>query len=139
MLNGAIALLVLFIGMQLYGIVFGERIPRASSAKAEQDSTEQIAVKVNVLNGCGVSGVGTVMTKFCRAAGYDVVEVGNYRSFDVNESMVIDRTGTANEAQRIAAVLGIAPKNVVQQFSNDHLVAATIVIGKDYQKLNPWK
>jgi hypothetical protein len=139
LLNGAIALLVLFIGMQLYGIITGDPASRVQSGIAVRDSTEQLAVKINVLNGCGVSGVGIVMTKYCRAAGYDVVEMGNYRSFDVKESMVIDRTGTAQEAQRLAAYLGIAQKNVIQQFSNDHLVAATVVIGKDYQSLNPWK
>jgi hypothetical protein len=139
LLNGAMALLALFIGMQLYGIMTGDPASRIPSANAQQDSPEQLAVKINVLNGCGVSGVGIVMTKYCRAAGYDVVEMGNYRSFDVKESMVIDRNGTAKEAQRLAAYLGIAPKNVIQQFSNDHLVAATVVIGKDYQSLNPWK
>lgn len=139
LLNISIALLVLFIGMQVYGILTGDTVARVPSEKAEQDSTEQLAVKINVLNGCGVSGVGIVMTKYCRAAGYDVVEMGNYKSFDVKESMVIDRTGTTKDAQRIAAFLGIAPKNVIQQFSNDHLVTATVVIGKDYQSLKPWK
>jgi hypothetical protein len=138
LLNIAIVLLLVVIGLQLYGIFSDDLSARPAAKNADTESAEQTIVQINVLNGCGVSGVGTTMTKFCRTAGYDVVEVGNYKSFDVNESMVIDRIGKPDDAKRLAALLGIAPKNIVQQFSNDHLVAASVVIGKDYKNLKPW-
>jgi hypothetical protein len=139
LLNIAIALLLVLIGMQVYGIVSEDRIRPMPASKDGEETAGQSVIQINVLNGCGVSGVGNTMTKFCRTAGYDVVEVGNYKSFDVAESMVIDRTGKIDDARRLAASLGIAPKNVVQQFSNDHLVTASVIIGKDFKKLTPWK
>jgi len=138
LLNIAIALLIVVIGLQFYGILSDGASVRPAAKDADPESAEQAIVQINVLNGCGVSGVGNTMTKFCRTAGYDVVEVGNYKSFDIAESMVIDRIGKPDDAKRLAAQLGIAPKNIVQQFSNDHLVTASVVIGKDYKSLKPW-
>ncbi len=79
------------------------------------------------------------MTKFCRQLGYDVVEMGNYKTFDVEHSIIIDRSGKMTEAQQLASMLGIERKNVVQQFSSDQMVSASVVIGKDFKSLKPWK
>jgi hypothetical protein len=138
LLNAAVVLLVIFNGMQLYGIVSRSAATPASSERSLTDTTHS-PLQINVLNGCGVSGVGSRMTAFCRASGYDVVEMGNYKSFDVEHSIVIDRSGKTNEAVRLAAALGISKENVVQQFSSDQMVAASVVIGKDFQSLTPWK
>ncbi|MFA6457186.1 MAG: LytR C-terminal domain-containing protein [Bacteroidota bacterium] len=138
LLNIAVVLLIAFNGMQLYGI-FSQDRPSVVSSAAAVDDTAHIPLQINVLNGCGVSGVGSTMTTFCRKSGYDVVEMGNYRTFDVEHSIVIDRSGKMSEAVRLADVLGIQRANVVQQFSNDQMVSASVVIGKDYQSLTPWK
>ncbi|MFA6468682.1 MAG: LytR C-terminal domain-containing protein [Bacteroidota bacterium] len=138
LLNIAIVLLIAFNGMQLYGIFSLDR-PSSEPVAAAVNDTTHVPLQINVLNGCGVNGVGSVMTTFCRRSGYDVVEMGNYRTFDVEHSIVIDRSGKMTEAIRLAGALGIARNNVVQQFSNDQMVSASVVIGKDYQSLTPWK
>lgn len=141
LLYSIIALLIVFNAMQLYGIVTDEPIvlPKKVNSKEIVNDTTQTPIQINVLNGCGVSGVGTTMTTFCRKIGYDVVEMGNYKSFDVEHSLVIDRSGKNEEAVRLARQLGISPNNVVKQFSTEHLVTASVVIGKDYKELQPWK
>lgn len=138
LLSIAIVLLVVFNGMQLYGIFSDTPAVNPLQPKDAADTTHA-PIQINVLNGCGVSGVGNTMTIFCRQAGYDVVEMGNYKSFDIGESMVIDRSGKLSDTKLLASMLGIKPKNVIQQFSNDHMVAASVVIGKDYKNLIPWK
>lgn len=138
LLNIAIVLLVALNGMQIYGIVSSSSTNPVSPQKALNDTTHT-PLQINVLNGCGVNGVGSTMTAFCRQAGYDVVEMGNYKTFDVAHSIVIDRNGKTQDAVRLAAALGISKSNVVQQFSNDQMVSASVVIGKDYQSLTPWK
>lgn len=136
-MNVAIVLLVFFNGMQLYGIIFRNGSSVVPSTKNVNDTTH-VPLQINVLNGCGINGVGTTMTKYSRKLGYDVVEMGNYKTFDVEQSIIIDRSGKMNEAQELALSLGIDKKNVIQQFSNDQLVSASIVIGKDYKSLKPW-
>ncbi len=137
LLNIAIVLLIFFNGMQLYGIIFRNGVSVVSPAKSLNDTTH-VSLQINVLNGCGINGVGTTMTKYSRKLGYDVVEMGNYKTFDVEQSMIIDRSGKMNDARELALSLGINNKNVIQQFSNDQMVSASIVIGKDYKSLKPW-
>ncbi len=123
--------------MQLYGIIFRNGVSVVSSTKSLNDTTH-VSLQINVLNGCGINGVGTTMTKYSRKLGYDVVEMGNYKTFDVEQSMIIDRSGKMNDARELALSLGINSKNVIQQFSTDQMVFASIVIGKDYKSLKPW-
>lgn len=138
LLNSAIVLLTLFNGIQVAGIVSDAPVP-VSGGSPDVADTAFVPLQINVLNGCGVNGVGTVMTKYCRQIGYDVVEMGNYKTFDVQQSLVIDRSGTLDDARALAAKLGISKKNVIQQFSSDQMVGASVVIGKDYHSLTPWK
>lgn len=135
--NLAIVLLVLLNGMQLAGIFSQHSVPSGVFSNNHDDSTHT-PMKINVLNGCGVNGVGSVMTTFCRTSGYDVVEMGNYKNFMMDHSLIIDRIGNTTDALRIASLLGISKQNVVQQFNNDQLVSVSVIIGKDYQSLKPW-
>ena len=138
LLWAAIALLVFFNGYQLHGIFSGSAPATRPALQRQTADTGTVHIQINILNGCGAAGVGNTMTKFCRGLGYDVVEMGNYKSFDVEQSVVIDRSGKPEAAQQLARQIGIPAKNVVVQFSNDHMVAASIVIGKDYKTLTPW-
>lgn len=138
LLHIAIALLVLYNGAQIFLLVTAH--PSAPSGPARRlDDTTHAVVQINVLNGCGVNGVGTVMTTFCRKNGYDVVEMGNYKNFDVPHTLVIDRSANGTDAEHLADLLGVNAKNVIRQYSNDQLVTASVVIGKDYPNLIPWK
>jgi hypothetical protein len=92
-----------------------------------------------VLNGCGASGIGQKMTSLLRASGYDVVEMGNYKTFDVKQTLVIDRSGNIDVARKLASDLGIDPKNVVQEISPEYFVTASVILGKDFKALHGWK
>ena len=95
-------------------------------------------VQVEVLNGCGVSGIADKATDFLRKNNFDVVQTGNYSSFNMDKSLVIDRTGNKANAEKVASALGIDKKNIVQQINNDYLLDCSIVIGKDYFQLKPY-
>ena len=95
-------------------------------------------LQVEVLNGCGVSGIADKMTDYLRKNNFDVVQVGNYTSFDMDKSLVIDRTGNKVNAEKIAAALGINKKNIVQQINSDYFLDCSVVIGKDYFQLKPF-
>ena len=95
-------------------------------------------VQVEVLNGCGVSGVADRITDYLRKNNFDVVQTGNYTSYNMDKSLVIDRTGNEANAEKVAAALGIAKKNIVQQINTDYLLDCSIVVGKDYFQLKPY-
>jgi hypothetical protein len=94
-------------------------------------------IQLDVLNGCGTPGAAVQFTSYLRARGYDVVEVRNYKTFDVNESMVVDRVGNMQNAERIAYALGVRKENILQQMNPDYYVDVSVVIGRDYHALKP--
>ncbi len=94
-------------------------------------------IQVEVLNGCGVTGVADRFTDFLRSEKFDVVKTDNYVSFDINETMVIDRIGNLANAKVIAEALGINPGRAFRQLNSDYFVDVTIIIGKDYHLLKP--
>jgi hypothetical protein len=96
-------------------------------------------IQLDVLNGCGTSGVAVKFTEFLRARGFDVLEMGNYKSFDVQETLIVDRVGNIDNAYKVAHALGVDEKNVIQQISHDSYLDCSVVIGKDYTSLKPMR
>lgn len=94
-------------------------------------------IQLDVLNGCGVSGIAQDFTDYLRKRNFDVVQSSNYKTFDVEESLVIDRTGDLAAARKVAYALGIDEKNIVQQINPDYYLNVSVVIGRDYDKLKP--
>lgn len=96
-------------------------------------------LQIDVQNGCGITGIADKFTDYLRANGFDVVEMGNYNNSDVQQTMVIDRAGNIKNAKLLAGSLGVSEKQVIQQMNKNYFLDATVVIGKDYQQLNPFK
>lgn len=139
LLNGAVALCGLAVLVLLYALVtrsIGTRTdPVRASNPAELVGT---IIQVEVRNGCGVDHLAAEMTQFLRDRGFDVVEVGNHSSFDQQQSVVIDRVGDLESARRVAAALGIPPSRVKQDIQRGYYLDASIIIGHDYKKLEPF-
>ena len=140
-LNVLLVLIAAFVLYQLFGLTIplGNRNASPQAASPSVAPTTPNVVQVDVQNGCGASGIGQKMTALLRAAGYDVVEMGNYKTFDVSRSLVVDRSGNLELARRIASDLGISQKNVIQEISPEYFVAASVIVGKDFKSLRGWK
>jgi hypothetical protein len=96
-------------------------------------------IQIDLLNGCGVNGAASKFTGYLRARGYDVVEMKNYKTSDVKESLVIDRTGNVETAQKVAYALGVKEKNIIQQINQNYFVDVSVVVGKDFNALKPYQ
>lgn len=123
---------VVFLSYSLY-----LKIQNISQSKNKSKEVASAIIQVEVLNGCGVEGVAAKFTSYLREKNFDVVQVGNYRSDNIDETIVIDRIGNRANAEKLAEVLGIEKKNIIQQLNKDYFLDATLVIGKDYNKLEP--
>jgi hypothetical protein len=98
---------------------------------------ERKVVRVEVLNGCGIAGLAKTVTEFLRLQGFDVVNVGNAENFEFPETIVVDRVGDVASAWRVARALGV--DNVIQQKDEDLILEVTLILGRDYQDLDPLK
>ena len=96
-------------------------------------------LQVEVLNGCGVSGVAAKFTDYLRAKGFDVVKTDNYESFNVLKTVVIDRRGSLKNGDRIAEALGLGKERVLQEVNEAYLIDATVILGRDFRQLKCWQ
>jgi len=109
--------------------VFGENLEIDNLVKHKKN------MQIEVVNGCGVDGVADRFTDYLRKKNFDVVYTGNYRSFNIDNSIVIDRTGDIINAEYLAEVIGIDNKQVIQQKNKNYFLDVSLIIGKDYKQL----
>lgn len=112
-------------------------VDSSSSQITKQPSNKTL--QIDVQNGTGVQGIANKVMEYLRSKGFDVVELGNFSSQDIKTSMVIDRTGNTKNAKIVAQSLGISEKNVIEQVNRNYFLDATVVVGRDYPELKPFK
>ena len=137
-LNISILILIIINIILGYSTFNAASIKFGLSDNALYDSTK-MKIQVEVLNGCGVSGVADKLTDYLRANRIDVVNLGNYRSFEIENSIVIGRNNKIKNAELIAALVGLDENSIIQQINPDYLLDVTFILGKDYRNLIPLK
>jgi hypothetical protein len=115
-----------------------------ASEKGEINRTEPIQpvkqkLQLEILNGCGADGVASRATEYCRQKGLDVVYNGNFKNYGVSESYIIGWIENQSELENIAKIMGIEASKISLQKNNNKQLAASIILGADYQKLNPFQ
>lgn len=128
-ISSILTLLIIFLSYTLVA-----RISSSPRKEANIIPTQQLSrkIQVEVLNGCGVEKVGDFFTDYLRKTGFDVISTGNYISFDMDNTLIIDRAGNISNALVLADSLGINKSNVIQQIQKELFLDVTIIIGKDF-------
>jgi hypothetical protein len=135
-LNVLIGLLVIIVGYLSYSLLNRNVLqPPVDAGRAGVAPGE--IIQIDVLNGSGLQGAANDCTSYLRARGFDVVEMRNYKTSDLEESLVIDRVGNTVNAEKVAYALGIKKQNIVQQLNQDYYVDVSVVLGKDVKSLKP--
>jgi hypothetical protein len=138
--NIVTTMLFLFAGCAVFlGYLFYAEGKKPEQPPAAPPAVPSKVIQLDVLNGCGAKGAGGRFTDYLRASGFDVVELKNYSSSKVAKTIVIDRVGNLAAARKVAAALGVAEANVVQQLNPEYFVDVSVVIGADHAALNPGK
>lgn len=130
-----LSVIIVYMGYSLYLKLDGA----AGSADGSKGKKVHREIQVEVLNGCGIQGIADKFTEFLRENRFDVVQMGNYISYDVEKTIVIDRTGNMSDAYKVADVLGISRKNVIQQVNENYFLDVSVIVGKDFNNLKPYK
>ena len=139
LLNISIFILSAIIIYMLYSIFVKFNSSSDNYVISENKGEASEIIQVDVLNGCGVGGVADRFTDFLRSKNIDVVGIKNYISFDVDETMVVDRTGNEANAKKVADLLGIKKDNIITQLNKDYFIDVSIIVGRDYFNLTPFK
>lgn len=95
-------------------------------------------IKVQLINANGTPNTAKRVRQYLINYGFDVVSVRN-QSEQEAYSNVYDRTGVLSHAQTVAKLLDIPPGRVQSKPKHDELLDVTVLIGKDYLKIKPFK
>src|SRR5690606_30049775 len=124
----------------LYGLATRTFTPRTAPVRPEAPAAlEGDVIQVEVRNGAGEAGLAAVMTRYLRRRGFDVVESGNWTSFDEAETLIIDRIGNPEAAARVANALGLPRERIREERRDDLFLDASVVIGHDFPTLPPFQ
>ena len=136
-LNSAIGFLSVLLFILILALLTRFVYPRILNERAEEDpALISSIIQLEVLNGCGIPGLATKYTSSLRRYGFDVVETGNFDNFDLENTLVISRTGNMENARRVAQALGVPEEQIIREESSDFYLDVTLVLGSDYTSLN---
>lgn len=112
--------------------------PISASLPEELRSNKQEVIQVNILNASGEVGLASKAKEFLRVRGFDVVEIGNHKAL-LENSAVIDRLGDIGSTYKVAYAMGINDSLITTQIDSSMFLRSTIIIGKDFALLKPYK
>ncbi|MBK7092744.1 MAG: LytR C-terminal domain-containing protein [bacterium] len=127
-----------FVGSFVINIMKGESAPAPDSAEA----IVPMALRVQILNGCGIAGAASTFSRHVKTnAGpdfiVDVLDEGNFESFQQEKTLLIARKAKHDHAARFAAKIGLSPDRISfkELESNFYDIDYSLVVGADYEKL----
>ncbi len=112
--------------------------PVSASLPEELRTNKQEVIQVNILNASGEPGLASKAKEFLRVRGFDVVEIGNNKDI-LENSTIIDRLGDIGSAYKVAYALGINDSLITTKIDSSMFLRSTIIIGKDFAALKPYK
>jgi len=140
LLNAGLLVVGLGVMVLLYGLVTRTLTPSPDPQRSDE-TTKLVGsiIQVEVRNGAGVDQLAAQTTHYLRERGFDVVDVGNYSSFQQERSVVIDRVGDLEAARTVAEALGLPTDRVRQDIRRQYYLDASVIIGHDYKQLRPFQ
>ena len=118
---------------------FRQEAPPALTVTAHDNSLLR-TIEVEVLNGCGISGLAQQFTDYLRDKHLDVVRTENADNFHYDKTIVILRHDQFEKVAQVAKLLDISPRDSIRVFVDPDgslLTDVTIIIGSDYLNISP--
>jgi len=116
------------------------KILKIFPAKESQRINEVVVpIKAEIINGCGIEGMGDRLTELLRSNKIDVIQSGNYYQFNVDKTLIIDRSGNMMNAKKIAKILGVPEQQIIRQINQTLFLDITVLAGKDFSNLKDSK
>jgi hypothetical protein len=133
-----IAIFLFFVVFIAAGYSIFQKITNNEIVKDDLQKPSRI-IQVEILNASGVSGIASRASDYLRDKNIDVVKIGNYDKGLIDKTIIIDRSGNKANAKLIGKILGINNSNIVEQLNPELVIDVTVILGLDYEHLNPFK
>jgi len=96
----------------------------------ELRAPDGVRVRVQVVNGTATRGLARRATSLLRDRGFDVLEIGT-ASDQLDSTLVLDRSGHPDWANRVAAALGGA--RVEARPDSSRYLDVTVILGRSWR------
>lgn len=136
LLNILIVIMSLIVLYLFYSFISQQIPEQKQDTNLLIDTTDHI-IQIEILNGSDIKGAAKKFTNYLRNYGIDVVDSRNYRTHNLEQTIIIDRVGNKAAALKVARTIGVSEKNILQQINPDYFISLTVIIGKDCIQLKP--
>lgn len=126
-------LINLLVSIYLFLLIFPAGDENQTAEKVPHNKGDVITVEV--LNGSGIPNASAMIADYLRGPGIDILQTGNYETFDIDETLVVDLTGNYQKAKIISAKLGLDSLRIVTITNPSRLLDISIIAGKDFKQL----
>ncbi|MDZ7293956.1 MAG: LytR C-terminal domain-containing protein [candidate division KSB1 bacterium] len=131
--------IIVCVNILLTGFLIFRGLRKLPPTRISGHQSLDAGVVVAVMNGCGVPGVAQQVSDYLKANRF-VASHQNWRNFDVERTVVLDRVSDKKEkARRVASALGLGNEDVLVQLDPSAGCDVTVVLGRDYQRLAPFR
>jgi hypothetical protein len=116
------------------GQLLKEIMKQTLETLASQDpfAEEDLTVAVEVLNGTNVTGLARRAANVFQSFGYEIAIVGNADNPDYLKTVVLDRKGRIDSAERLAQLIRCERVYTRMEELADLTVDVTVILGKDF-------
>ena len=92
-------------------------------------------IVVEVLNGCGISGLAQKFTNYLRQQGIDVIYTGNADRMNYERTHLIERANVPEKSKEVLNILMFDSSRTIHEVNPSLHVDLTLLLGKDYKDL----
>ncbi|MFW5843211.1 MAG: LCP family protein [Spirochaetota bacterium] len=103
---------------------------RDSLATDESIRDDNVVISIEILNGTEINGLARRTRELYESFGFDVVSFANAESTGIEHTVVVDRRGTVELAERVAEI--IRAVRVVSDVDPESPADVTIILGRDF-------
>jgi anionic cell wall polymer biosynthesis LytR-Cps2A-Psr (LCP) family protein len=101
-------------------------------ASAEPGAEEELTVALEILNGTSVAGLAKRAASVFQSFGYEIVALGNADNADYLNTVVLDRKGRLEAAQKAAELIRCQRVYSRLAEGGDLTIDVTLILGKDF-------
>jgi hypothetical protein len=101
-------------------------------SRTDVDSHEDLVISVEILNGTTNNGLAARTAQIFKSYGYNIVSVSNADRDDYRNTVIIDRRGNMESAEKAADLINCERIHTDLYPGMDESVDVTVILGKDF-------
>tara|TARA_Y100000739_G_C20267076_1_gene310437 strand:+ start:44 stop:490 length:447 start_codon:yes stop_codon:yes gene_type:complete len=127
-----LSILLITISIYYVKMYLNNNLTNAISNHIELENNTVIKAEIEILNGCGESGIANLYSNYLIKKGFDVIDSRNADNFEyLNTTIIVHKKDKLNIAKKLANILKIKTVSIDERGIWD----LSLIIGRDYKNL----